>query len=325
MHWKVKVNNQRLTRIKNEHTKMGQKRITHLYLRIFKIEKHVARLTEKLTLINTTMINKLKYATIADIGTYDLFFYEEAKETKLIEFCKQNGITFLPSKNRKQVYKLVENKFELQDLSPELCIKPYERIFDQTTLNKFGSLNHNEIHFIVENDLIKGVVHIIDYNSEFLQVERYRALFKFEVYLRSLLVKNKFTNEDFIDWVRLRTESYKSYDKQHWRKRLKDIEPDDPIKLKKTVNKRRDFKPFQTFYLSELLHFAANKQVVDKDIVDIAKITTLRNQIAHSNNLTTYKKEDGQLIYNYANLTKYVKEINAFFRAYEHLLLKIDE
>lgn len=272
------------------------------------------------------MINKLKYATIADIGIYDLFFYEEAKKVKLIEFCKQNGITFLPSKNRRQVYKLVDNKFELQDLLPKLCIKPYERIFDQLTLTKFSSLDHNEIHFIVENDLIKGVVHIIDYNSEFIQVELYRALFKFEVHLRNLLVKNKFTNNDFIYWVKFKTESCRDNNsKEHWQRRLNDLLPSDPIKLNKVIQKRKEFKPFQTFYLPELMRFASDKKVVDKSIVNIDKITTLRNQIAHSNNLTTYIKEDGQLIYNYNNLTKYVEQINVFFKAYEYLLLKIDE
>lgn len=272
------------------------------------------------------MINKLKYATIADIGIYDLFFYEEAQETELIKFCKQNGITFLPSKNRKQVYKLLGNKFELQDLSPKLSIKPYERIFDEATLTKFSSLDHNEIHFIVENDLIKGVVHIIDYNSEFIQVELYRALFKFEVHLRNLLVKDKLTNEDLISWVRFKSESEKDKNsKKHWQRRLDDIAPDDPIKLDKILTKRKEFKPFQTFYLSELMRFASDTKVIDKKIVDIDKITTLRNQIAHSNNLTTYIKEEGQLIYNYHNLTKYIGKINAFFRGYEYLLLRIDE
>jgi len=271
------------------------------------------------------MNSKLKYATIADIGIYDIFFYDIKKEAELVTFCKQEGISFLPSKNRKQLYKLVEDRFILHELSPELCIKPYERIFEQDTLKKFKALNHNEIHFIVEDDLIKGVVHIIDYNSEFIQVELYRVLFKFEVQLRELLVRKNFTNEDFIEWVTNKVESEKDNNsRKFWLSRLDQLLPKDPKKMKDVIIKRKEFKPFQTFYLSELLRFAFDKKVIDRSKIDLDKITSLRNQVAHSNNLTTYTNEEGQLIYNYDNLSIYVERINAFFRAYDYLLIKID-
>lgn len=271
------------------------------------------------------MNSKLKYATIADIGIYDIFFYDIKKEAELVTFCKQEGISFLPSKNRKQLYKLVEDRFILHELSSELCIKPYERIFEQDTLNKFKALNHNEIHFIVEDDLIKGVVHIIDYNSEFIQVELYRALFKFEVQLRELLVRENFTNEDFIEWVANKVESEKDNNsRKFWLSRLDQLLPKDPKKMKDAITKRKEFKPFQTFYLSELLRFAFDKKVIDRSKIDLDKITSLRNQVAHSNSLTTYTNEEGQLIYNYDNLSIYVERINTFFRAYDYLLMKID-
>jgi hypothetical protein len=271
------------------------------------------------------MINKLKYATIADIGVYDLIFYDKSKEQELIDFCKVNGISFLPSKNRKEVYKWVKDGFERQPLTIELCIKPYERIFNLETLERFNSFNYNEIHFIVENNLIKGVVHIIDYNSEFIQVELYRALFKFEIHLRDLLVKKKITNEDFIHWVKFKAENEKDNNsRNHWRKRYDEINPSDPKKFQKVLSKRKEFKPFQTFYLLELLRFASDKKVIDKSKIDMNKISKLRNQVAHSNNPTTYTKEEGQLVYNYTNLKTYVEEINAFFRAYEYLLLEVD-
>lgn len=271
------------------------------------------------------MINKLKYATIADIGVYNLIFYNKAIELELVEFCKTNGISFLPSKNRKEVYKLVENGFELKPLTAELCIKPFERIFDLETLERFNSFNHNEIHFIEEDNLIKGVVHIIDYNSEFIQVELFRALYKFEVHLRELLVKEKLINEDFIDWVQYKAENEKDKNSQrYWEKRYEEINPSNTKKLEKVLEKRREFKPFQTFYLLELLRFAVDKKVLDKTRIDIDKISTLRNQVSHSNNPTTYTSVEGQLIYNYINLKNYIAQINAFFRAYEYLFLEID-
>lgn len=269
------------------------------------------------------MINKLKYATIADIGVYDLIFYDSNREEELIQFCNLNGISFLPSKDRKSIYKLEDNRFNRQNLSSNLSIRPYELIFSKDTINKFSYHNHNEIHFIVEDDLIKGVVHIIDYNSEYIQVELYRSLYKFEVNLRELLVKEGLTNDDFVDWVKNKADTTKDNNsRNHWLKRYDDLHPSDPNKLEKIILKRREFKPFQTFYLLELLRFASDKLIIDKTKIDIDKICSLRNQVAHSNNFTTYTIEDGQLIYNYNNLIKYVEQINAFFKAYEYLTLE---
>lgn len=266
------------------------------------------------------MIHNLKYATISDIGIYDLIFYDEANEIKLINFCADNGITFLPSKDRKYVYELKERKFEKKELEEELCVNPYDRIFEGEVIEKFGAVNHNEIRFIIENGLIKGVVHIIDYNSEFIQVELYRAIYKFETNLRELLYINGFNNEDFISWVQFRLETDKDKNsRNHWERRLQEI------KSEKEELKRKEFKAFQTFYLNELLRFASDKGVISKEKVDIHQINTLRNQVAHSNNLTTYVKKNEELIYNYRNLKKYVMQINSFFRAYDYINLKIEE
>ena len=42
------------------------------------------------------MINKLKYATISDIGVSTLFFYDSNKEEECHEFCRNNLISFFP-------------------------------------------------------------------------------------------------------------------------------------------------------------------------------------------------------------------------------------
>ena len=95
------------------------------------------------------MINRLKYATIADIGIYDVVFYDEAKVEKNIKFAKDNGITYLPAKNRKEVYKLVDGNFIKTTLEETLKINPFDLVFDKNTLEKFRQVNHNEIRFIV--------------------------------------------------------------------------------------------------------------------------------------------------------------------------------
>lgn len=273
------------------------------------------------------MINRLKYATIADIGIYDLVFYDESKVEKNIQFAKDNGITYLPAKNRKEVYKLVDDNFVKTSLGETLKINPFDLVFDKNTLEKFRQVNHNEIRFIVENDLIKGVVHIVDYNNEFLQVQLYRALFLFESNLRKLLVLDGKTNDDFIEWMKNRFAKEKDENsKKHWQERLSSIIPEDDARLQKVLEERKDLGQFQSFYLREILRFAGDLKLIDKSIYKISNISDLRNQVAHSGDFTTSDIDsDGNLIFNFNRLSKFINDISEFFVAYDDLLLKVKE
>lgn len=271
------------------------------------------------------MINRLKYATISDIGIYQLIFFDNQKSSELANFCDINGISYLPAKDRKSIYKLTQDGFKKEVLTEQICMNPYDRIFEENTLKKFERLNPNEVFFITENETIRGVVHIIDYNSEFIQVELYRALFRFESNLRYLLVKSGLNNADFLVWVKEKAENEKDKNnKKHWLQRLEDILPSESNKLKKVEEKRNELNPFQSFYLFELMRFASDKNLIDKRTVNVDKISKLRNQIAHSIDLTTQSTEEGRPIYNYKKLKIYIDHINAFFIAYDFLQYQIE-
>ncbi|SHG41002.1 hypothetical protein SAMN05444396_11162 [Flavobacterium segetis] len=267
------------------------------------------------------MINKLKYATISDIGISNLIFYNVEKEKELIQFCKDNLISCLPSSDRRSIYKLVKGNFENCRLERELCLNPFDRLFDAVTLKKFEKVDHNEIRFITEGEKIKGVVHIVDYNNEFLQVEFYRAFYKFENNIRTLLIKNKLTNEDFINWVRLKSENENNLKNQeHWKKRYNALMPFKIDDLERVKIQRLEVNPFQTFFLKELLEFCFDNDVIHREFINIDSICALRNSIAHNKDLTSIiENENGDLIYNFKNLQKFVLHAKAFFEAYEYL------
>lgn len=269
------------------------------------------------------MINRLKYATIADIGIYDLVFYDELKVEENIRFAKENGITYLPAKNRKEVYLLNDGKFEKTQLNDVLKINPYDRVFDKDTLEKFKQVNHNEIRFIVENELIKGVVHIVDYNNEFLQVQLYRALFLFESNVRKILVANRKTNDDFIEWIAKQIELVEN--NEHWKKRYRELKPKNIDVRAEKEKLREELNPFQTFYLSDLLQYAADLNIVNLTSDEIRNIGKVRNQIAHSVDFTSSNTDtSGNLIFNFEELSKFVKNIGEFFIAYDDLLEKVE-
>lgn len=267
------------------------------------------------------MIYKLKYSTISDIGITDLIFYDEKKKIELVEFCKSNLISYLPSKDRKHAYKLIDNEFVITKLDRDLCLNPFDRLFEISTINKFQKVDHNEIRFITEGAKIKGVVHIIDYNNEFLQVEFYRAFYRFENNIRQILINNNLGNNDFISWV-----SYKSkteineQDKNYWKARYDNLMPIDLKKREFEEKKRLELNPFQSFYLRELILFGFDKEILDKNCINVDSISNLRNSIAHNKDFTSVvENSSGELIYHFKNLQKFINHSKDFFNAYDYV------
>ena len=255
------------------------------------------------------MIRDLKYAIIADIGIFNPIFYDDDKKQELAQFCKENGITYLPAKSRKSAYKLVNNQFVEAKIENHLKVNPYDQLFAQETINKFEKVNSNEIRFIMEHDQIKGVVHIIDYNNDFIDVELFKALLQFETNLRQLLINNGLNNESFIKWVSDKPDS--SIEGHHWNRRL--------YQLEKFSEERENANPLQTFYLKELLLFADSKNLIELYNREIEDINELRNQLAHSKDVITYSDENGSMIYNFEGLQTFAKRMKSFFYAYEIL------
>lgn len=275
------------------------------------------------------MIENLKYASISQIYTKDLIFYDENKKAENVDFCKRNGITFLPSNDRSHSYKLVNNDFIKKELSHEIVCNPYDRIFDQETLNKFKNNNHDEVMFVTAKGKIKGVVHIVDYNNEFIYFEFYKLLYRFEKNLRELLINNGQTNQTFLDWMHDQSLTSKSENQKiYWGKRYKEYVPELLREREILEKKRQDCAPLQTFYLSELLNNCLYnsylKLLNDKNV--ISKITNVRNWVAHNNDLITKNSEKTESpIYNIDGLTKFIKSTNTFFEVYEELEEKLRE
>lgn len=193
------------------------------------------------------MIRKLKYATIADIATFNLKFYDDQKEKELKKFCRKNGITYLPTKCRISAFKLEGNDFiktKIEDISK---VNLNDLIFYQSTIDKFEEVDHNEVRFIMESGEIKAVVHIVDYNNDSISIELFKALLQFETNVRNLLIENNLTNEKFIVWVEKK--SISSNNKKYWQRRLNAIYPEDEKRRLKTINKMENANPFQTFTL----------------------------------------------------------------------------
>ena len=260
------------------------------------------------------MLERIKYATISDIYVKDLIFYDENNTEELIKFCHTNHINYLPGKDRTSIYKLINSRFIKVKIQPNLICNPYDRIFDIETLNKFKDGSSDEVMFVMEDELIKGVVHVIDYNTDFINIEFFKLCFGFEKMLRELLRKNNETNDTLIQWFKEKGET-----NGHWNKRYHECMPISPENLRIEENRRSELNQFQTFYLNDLIFFVASRRYVSSFFrKNLQAITSIRNWVAHSKDLAT-KTELDYPIYKIDKLEKFIEDANIFFKCYEEL------
>lgn len=270
------------------------------------------------------MIEVLRSAKISQIHIENLISFNSDNEEESIDFCKNLGITFLPSRDKKRCYKLNKNdKFEIVELENVPKCNPNDLLFSKETLKKFGEDSDNVV-FVLENDEIKGVVHIVDYNNEFIYVEFYRLFFRFEKMLRDYLRKQTMpndANDTFLEWAENRAKKYKKEDqKKVWQDKI-----DNKFYTIKALKERSIFGQLQTFDLTELLIFAGSKKYFS---CNSTKIADLRNWVAHSKDIVKQDKNDlleFQSLYNFSQLEYFNECTEEFFKKYEELESKLSE
>lgn len=251
------------------------------------------------------MINTIKYANVTKIFVENLKFYDAEKVLECVNFCNKNGITYLPSKDRKSVYELVNGSiFEQKPLNSIISIQPHNLLFDiDNTINKF-KIDSDNVLFVIEKDLIIGVVHIADYQNEFIYFELYKLLYKFEIMVRQLLISKNEDNQTFIEYI-----TQKSNSSDFYKTRLEEYS--------KGINERNAFGQFQTFYLNDLMTFSNSKKHFK---FDTKAIGIIRNFIAHNKEIINQDKSDfNGKFYNIDGLVIFSDNINIFFNTYQKL------
>lgn len=267
------------------------------------------------------MLESVRYSTISDICVTDLFFYDENKKNDLVKFCRGYKISYLPDRDRNSCWELTDSDFKhIESIPANFSCSPTDLIFDNKTIEKFKQGNQDEVMFVVENNMIKGVVHIVDYNNPDIYVELYRMLLKFEQNLRKLLIENGYKNEDILEWFDMKgRKETTSNARKHFKHKVNYYNGDEEKK------KRINANPFQTFLLSELLYFIIDFQLVEISEDDEEKIRELRNWIAHSKDVTTIRPNLEHPVYNIKGLKSFIDLVKSFFNSYDVLELNLEK
>lgn len=209
---------------------------------------------------------------------------------------------------------------KLESIPSDLVCNATDLIFSDKTIGKFEDGNHDEVMFVVENGLIKGVVHIVDYNNPNLYVELYRMLLKFENNLRTILIRNDFRNSDVTDWFKKMSEiASDERNRNFYKKRFEELV------FAPNIERINYSNPFQTFYLRELTEFAIHNGLLKQKEVNPQKVGKLRNWIAHSKDATSVNPSDQHPVYNMKGLKIFINLVCTFFNSYDLLEMKLEE
>lgn len=255
------------------------------------------------------MIETLKYANISKIYVKNLFYFDNENIDSCINFCNKFGITHLPSKQKDSIFEYSGDGFILKKLGEIQTILPSDLIFNLSTLEKFNNDTDNVL-FVVENNEIIGVVHITDYQNEFVYFELYKLIFRFEKMLRDFLISKGQNNDTFLEYVELKSQKGDK-DSLHYQQRYKEY--------KKFLDENRLCGQFQGFYLGDLINFCNSKKYVKLDSNSINKV---RNFIAHNKEIINTEKDSFEgKFYNFTGLKQFIKFANCFFDNFKQLEL----
>jgi hypothetical protein len=240
-----------------------------------------------------------------------MYDYQNPKSQD-IEFCRRNGFSYLPAVDRNSIYKINPDGVERIVDFVELQCNPFDRLFDvNDIIKKFTAAGSDGVLFVMDKKKIKGVIHAVDYNHPFLSIELFRLFTYFERNLRRYLLARAENNDSFIDWVG-------SKDTDFYKKRYKELRPENPKDLSKQILKRSEMPPFQTFYLRELLEFVDSKPNDKVAPEEIYMISALRNYLMHSKDFVGLKNEtDTEPVYDIVSLEKMANRINCFLDVYD--------
>lgn len=257
-------------------------------------------------------LGNLKQASIADIMTKDLLCYSPEKEKELLEFAQTFHFSFIPNKTRDGILQLKGTEFVKAELSGNMICGADDLLFEQSTLEKFkNGHSHDEVLFVMGNGFIEGVVHIADYNKDFVAIEIFRAIRYFERHLRRHLIDKGHKNKAVLDWIKEKKhlEKNEKNGKTFWLDKHKHHHKQEEREKRKVVSL------FSTFYLRILFQFAIEMKWLAASEQQFEDICSLRNWVSHNNEVTT-KNLAVDSVYDISGLEKLFKRVESLEYVY---------
>lgn len=266
--------------------------------------------------------NKLTFGEI--MQSKILYFDPEIKEACL-DICRTLHIDNMPAIDGKHYYELIqEGAFLMKEITNDQKLEVDDRIFGSNLIEKFRTNKHNVL-FVFEGGVLRGVVHICDYNLDAVIQTIQDDVLIFERNLRQWLILNGFSNNHVIEYFKYRNSIAKrKKDKDFWNWKIDWAD--------KKNDEMRNLSPFQLFEFSDLLYFVTssfsgevffipNTYIAETQQGGIQSLTNLRNLAMHGKNPVTF--DEPEQIYSLKSLEILFDQLKFLTKMTHELILKI--
>ncbi len=262
--------------------------------------------------------------TFENIMQSEILFYDKKMEPACFDICGHLKIDNMPAINGKNYYELQNKQFKRKTIRKVHKLFIDDSIFYPAVLKKFRVNKHNVL-FVVEENVLRGIVHICDYNRNNVLESVQDDLLAFERKLRQLILLNGLKNENMRNFFLEMKNSLKDKnEKNYYARKVKSYDY--------RINEINNFGQFQLFEFSDLMTFAEHSfsqavhRMSDYSINGNKKagkeiLRDLRNLVMHGKNPVT--KENEKLIYSIDSLQKFMESLKVLRIEYGIVINKI--
>ena len=127
--------------------------------------------------------------TFENIMQSQILFYDKKVEAACFDICEHLKIDNMPAINGKNYYELQNAQFKSKTIRKLHKLFIDDSIFKPVIQKKFMANKHNVL-FVFEENVLRGVVHISDYNRNNVLESVQDDLLAFERKLRQLILLN---------------------------------------------------------------------------------------------------------------------------------------
>jgi hypothetical protein len=232
--------------------------------------------------------------TYQDIMQSNILYYDSESEAACMDICNYLQIDNMPALDGMHFYELRERTFHVEKIKEAHKVNTNDYLFSRECIDKFTENKHNVL-FVFEENVIRGVVHISDFNRNIVLQAIQDDMLSYERNLRQLILLSGFRNENMRGYFEYKLEKEKNpktretyqYKIQNFENRLSEI---------------NSLGQFQAFDFSDIMSFASSKFSNGIHVTGKFKIggiptsgsevlRELRNLAMHGKNPITINKE----------------------------------
>lgn len=188
--------------------------------------------------------------TFQDIMQANVLYYDKYAEAACFDICNHLKIDNMPGIDGLHYYELEKGNFIKKKVDSIHKVSVNDNVISPELFNKFSANRHNVL-FVFEEAVLRGVVHISDYNKDIVLQKIQDDILPFERKLRQLILLHGFTNDNMLEYFEYklnRNDSQKNV--EYYELRIKNY--------KKRKNEIDSLGPFQLFEFNDLMNFASS-------------------------------------------------------------------